>query len=610
MTYPIEKEIEINKEIIRLTFYSGLTILIGPNGSGKTRVLKKLKKCSFDDIDVSQIRYLSSNRIGDLEQYRSKINQYNYENSDYNLGDKATGRVKHQIEIAKGDFFVMADRKDVFIKVSERLSVLFNRNMFIRWDSGQLKVFFSKKDSDEEYSVKLEASGLLNLVSILAALYDDEIKVLLIDEPEVSLHPQLQRFVLNEIKKVAGDYSEQGKKLIVMSTHSTEMIAINKVNDLPNYVFFLDDGSVPKQIEPSDDVLKNKKLKELIIRMSQSYKSAFFSKRPLLVEGISDLILCNYFDNKYELNLGVAGTQIVPVEGKGQFPVTVKFMELIGKKPIILTDLDSFVDDNEVINLFVNGGIAKLCAIEKGHRDLQQFVRDLKNDLYQLCRENEERLKNIYENHPYWKDNEQTDNEKKLRRSLTAMLFYNDDAKILQWENGEDWVNIKKRLIVLFEILEQCGCFILRKGALESYYMHTKDYIFDGKPSSAIEEIEFLDNEKDETIEENYEIILRCLNYSSNTQKIDEARPIKTELLAEIAPILGQYCQDMMEKDISSIIKQVRGSEKSIFIYNNEYPNIEVNIESKILKVKGFPIKFKKGDNVNEIVEQKIKNDI
>lgn len=114
-----------------------------------------------------------------------------------------------------------------------------------------------------------------------------------------------------------------------MATHSTEMIAINKVNDLPNYVFFLDDGSAPKQIEPSDDVLKNKKLKELIIRMSQSYKSAFFSKRPLLVEGISDLILCNYFDNKYELNLGVAGTQIVPVEGKGQFPVTVKFMELI-----------------------------------------------------------------------------------------------------------------------------------------------------------------------------------------------------------------------------------------------------------------------------------------
>ena len=268
MTYPIEREVEIDEEKIKLTFYSGLTVFIGPNGSGKTRVLKKLKKCSFDHINAFQIRYLSSNRIGDLEQYRSKIDEYNYGDSDYIVGNEATRRVKHQIEIAKGDFFVMDDRKDVFIKVSERLSVLFNRNMFIRWDSGQLKVFFSKKGSNKEYSVALEASGLLNLVSILAALYDDEIKVLLIDEPEVSLHPQLQRFVLNEIKKVAGDYNEQGKKLIVMSTHSTEIIDINKVNDLPNYVFFLDDGSSPKQIEPLDDVLKNKKLKELIIRMS------------------------------------------------------------------------------------------------------------------------------------------------------------------------------------------------------------------------------------------------------------------------------------------------------------------------------------------------------
>jgi len=610
MIYPIEKEVEIDELKIKLTFNSGLTILIGPNGAGKTRILKRLKRSNFSGINSSQIRYLSSNRIGDLEQYRSKTNQYNYNADHYNLGDIDTKKAKHEIEIAKGDFFVMDDRKDVFIKVSERLSVLFNRNMFIRWDSGNLKVFFSKKDSNKEYSVALEASGLLNLVSILAALYDDEIKVLLIDEPEVSLHPQLQRFVLNEIKKVAGDYNEQGKKLIVMSTHSTEMIEINKVSDLPNYIFFLDDGSKPRQIEQSEEILKNKKLKELIIRMSQSYKSAFFSKRPLLVEGISDLIICNYFDSKYGLNLGIAGSQIVPVEGKGQFPITVKFMELIGKEPIILTDLDSFVDDNEVINLFVNKDIAKQCAIEKGHRDLQQFVKDLKNDLCQLCEKNEENLRYIYEGHPYWQDNEQKDNQKKLRRALTAMLFSNNDTEILQWENGEDWISIKKRLIVLFEILEKCGCFILRKGALESYYIHTNNYVFDGKPSSAIEEIDYLENEEVETIKENYDMILRCLNYCSNTQKIDETRLIKMELLAEIAPILGQYSQDMAEKDINSIIKQVRGNEKSIFTYKNEYPNIEVNIESKILKVNGFPIKFKKGDNVNEVVEQKVTSDI
>ena len=65
------------------------------------------------------------------------------------------------------------------------------------------------------------------LLGFLSALYDDEVGVLLIDEPEVSLHPQLQAFLLKEITRVAGIPSEDGyKKIIVMATHSTEMIKI------------------------------------------------------------------------------------------------------------------------------------------------------------------------------------------------------------------------------------------------------------------------------------------------------------------------------------------------------------------------------------------------
>lgn len=59
------------------------------------------------------------------------------------------------------------------------------------------------------YSSGREASGLLHLVGILSALYDDEVGVLLIDEPEVSLHPQLQAFLLKEISRVAGIPSDE-----------------------------------------------------------------------------------------------------------------------------------------------------------------------------------------------------------------------------------------------------------------------------------------------------------------------------------------------------------------------------------------------------------------
>ena len=318
MEFPISEKISLKKEEINIKFYNGLTIFIGPNGSGKTSVLRKLKSCSFGlSNPIDQIRYLSSNRIGTIEQYRSKTDQYNYSNSECNIGDEKTKEVRHQIETATGDFFTMDERKDVYIKVSERLSALFNKNVFIKWDSGKLKVFFSdSRNSNEEYTISSEASGILNLISILAALYDDDVKVLLLDEPEVSLHPQLQKFVLNEIKKVAGDYDEIGKKMIVMATHSTEMIDIKNIRDLSNYVFFNKNNVKIEQIEPDNEILKNKKLKELIIRMGQMHKAAFFSERALLVEGLSDLIVCNYLDNIYDYNLGIAGTQIIPVEGK------------------------------------------------------------------------------------------------------------------------------------------------------------------------------------------------------------------------------------------------------------------------------------------------------
>ena len=249
-----------------------------------------------------------------MEQYRSKTNQYNYTADNYTLGDRDDKRARLQIETANGDFFTMDERKDVFIKVSERMSELFNRQIFIRWDAGQMKVFFGKTDSEQEYSVAAEASGLVNVISILAALFDEAIQVLLIDEPEVSLHPQLQSYLLREMKNAAKKYN----KTIIISTHSAEMIELNSASDLCNYVFFRKD-TLPKQISPDAPELNNSKLKEFLLRMSLIYNEGFFAKKVMLIEGSSDMILCRYLCNRLNLNLDVAGSQIIPVEGKGQF---------------------------------------------------------------------------------------------------------------------------------------------------------------------------------------------------------------------------------------------------------------------------------------------------
>ena len=223
MEYPHTLHFNLEKifgnQEVQITLYSGLTILVGTNASGKTQTLKKIRDIMKSELGGNKVRYLSSNRIGNMEQYRSKTNQYSYTIDDYTLGDQATKRARLQIETASGDFFAMDERKDVFIKVSERLSVLFNRNIFIRWDAGHMKVFFGKTDSEQEYSVAAEASGLVNVISILAALFDEVVEVLLIDEPEVSLHPQLQSYLLREMTSKSPLRPPAQKRSAIRSTH-------------------------------------------------------------------------------------------------------------------------------------------------------------------------------------------------------------------------------------------------------------------------------------------------------------------------------------------------------------------------------------------------------
>lgn len=96
-----------------------------------------------------------------------------------------------------------------------------------------MKVFFGKSGSNSEYSVAVEASGLVNIISILAALFDETIEVLLIDEPEVSPHPQLQSYLFREMTLAAKEYN----KTIIISTHSAQMIELHQAADLCNYVF-------------------------------------------------------------------------------------------------------------------------------------------------------------------------------------------------------------------------------------------------------------------------------------------------------------------------------------------------------------------------------------
>ncbi|MFY0802050.1 ATP-dependent nuclease [Peribacillus frigoritolerans] len=282
MTYPFNKVVYIHdlfsSQPLSIEFHVGLTTFLGPNGSGKSQVLRALKD-QLEDKAHKRKRLLAAGRLSQLETFRSNydgMKGINYEQASFDGTNLREYR--HQSESAIGDLHTLSVRPDIQIKVSERLITLFKRNIFIDWDAGNLKIKFSTL-AGAPYSAAREESGLLHLVTILTALYDDEVGVLLLDEPEVSLHPQLQAFLFQEIKRVAGGPANRSKKMIVIATHSTELLDVLVPEDLTKIVFLKDTQTPLVQIDPQAAEL----VRELLTRLGQAHKAAFFSSKPFLV---------------------------------------------------------------------------------------------------------------------------------------------------------------------------------------------------------------------------------------------------------------------------------------------------------------------------------------
>lgn len=506
---------------------SPLTFIVGPNGSGKTHLLKGLKG-SFNSYTNKKVRFISAGRLGPLEIYRSNYDQYDRPSEADNAthGHKSDSKYRHKIETINGDLHTLSARTDILIKVRERLQKLFKRNIKIDWDAGNLKVSFARLDnSDSYYSSGREASGLLHLVGILSALYDDEVGVLLIDEPEVSLHPQLQAFLLKEITRVAGIPGEDGyKKIIVMATHSTEMIKISKTDDLLSFIFCNDLKEEPIQIPKNAGELKNGKLRTLITRLGQEHKLALFSRTPLLVEGPSDVIVCNALSDKLDLNLEAAGSQILPINGKEAMPETVKLFRLMGKTPTVLVDADGFADGLNLINAYFSDeeirNIADTLASKQGMDGILKVTNDIYNKFCTLVDKNWDEIAEIAKNHPYFTLLQ--DEVLNKKRSVLCTLLNHDNL------SGE-WDRLKNRITALFNIFEEVGLFILRKGALESYY---DDNVIEDKVNASVIESEKILSLSEDNLESRYQDIIKCLKYASDSESIDESRAIRDELLS------------------------------------------------------------------------------
>lgn len=614
MSFPFEVIVNLNQPNITnahpklIKFYKPTTTLLGPNGSGKTQLLRHLKNSLAQYSAGKRVRYISAGRLGPLESFRSNYDGQrvapNFEGAQYLNRNQLHSR--HDNETITGDFGTLSERPDILIKVQERLKTLFNRNIRIDWDGGFLKVYLSRNDFGTEYSSAREASGLLHLVGILAALYDDAVGVVLIDEPEVSLHPQLQAFLFQEMNKVAGYPSEVGKKLIVIATHSTEFIQLHSVKDLASIVFCEDVLKAPVQIDPNQDEFNSRKIKALLARMGQEHKLALFSARPLLVEGPSDQIICSGLSRLLELNVEAGGSQILPVNGKGQMPVVINLMRLIGKKTSVLADADAFTDSSDLMNIFLDSDLANRKAAEQGHRDGIALGRSIYQDFTSKVQGHWTDLQALAEQHSYWINRDTTKDEKfaKQRAVFCVLMSQTDFVSI---NNGNEWETLKVRLKNLLDLLKLVGCFILTKGTIENYYLYADQLAKEEKPNAAANEVECLENINE--AESQYDDIIAAIRYAAQTKVINESLAIRELVLSVIPPALASLTDATTEASLNNSSKNLLGKRAELFHLSIEKSDdklhLKVDLKSSILNKKGFPLRISKdADPIKSVNEQ------
>jgi hypothetical protein len=205
-----------------------------------------------------------------------------------------------------------------------------------------------------------------------------------------------------------------------------------------------------------------------------------------------------------------------------------------------------------------------------------------------------------------------------------------NDKQLDALANSCKWRNIHQRLAALLDVLERAGCFILRRGTIESYYRFADAQTSLGKPSAALEEVSGFSEEGPAFVEANYADLVRglsrsfgdrrksscglasqealkslssssnmhsrcangtwsaclgpcrllitessgepvrALRHAADTQRIDEARAVRDLVLAVAAPALGNISTGVSEIGLNVLVSTLVGETASILKLSTE----------------------------------------
>lgn len=266
-----------------------------------------------------------------------------------------------------------------FNEENENLNVYFNPLTSLDfYNSLQIYV----KENDFEINATELGGGFQNaLVIAILKAFEERRKsgaLFLIEEPEMFLHPQMQRSLYKTIRNISVNNQ------VIYTTHSPHFVTIPEYDEI--FIISKSENGTKKNVSSLEKTpaIEEKFRKELDPERSE----LFFAKKVLLVEGDTEKLALPEYAKRENLDFDNVGSTIIEVGGKRNLK---SFAELVLSFNIplgIIYDIDSsdIQDENEEKELngelenYKNKG-ASIWSFDKKYED--ELKKSLGDDIYQ-----------------------------------------------------------------------------------------------------------------------------------------------------------------------------------------------------------------------------------